>query len=131
MITVLDASAAVAIALNMPESTKFLQTIDTSDVVISPDLFVSEVSNALWKYVKAGIIDADQGNNALERAVGLVDSFEPARLLYKEAFTLSVNCLHPVYDALYLILARRNNGVLATLDRRMADLAANLHIKTF
>ena len=129
MITILDASAAVAIAMNLPESTKFQPNIDTSDVVIAPDLFVAEVSNAIWKYVRAGIMDSDQGSCALERAVSLVDTFEPGQGLYREAFALSVDYLHPVYDALYLVLARRHNGVLATLDKCLAELASKLHIK--
>lgn len=129
MITVLEASAAVAIAMNLPESTKFQTNIDTSDMVIAPDLFVAEVSNAIWKYVKAGVLDSEQADCALERAVGLVDTFEPSLVLYREAYALSVDHLHPVYDALFLVLARRHNGVLATLDRRMADLASKLHIR--
>ena len=130
MITVLDASAAVAVAMNLPESMKFQSSIDTSDVVIAPDLFVAEVSNAIWKYVKAGIIDSDQGGLVVERAIGLVDSFEPGVNLYREAYSLSVTQMHPVYDALYLVLARRHNAFLATLDRRMGDLAVKLQIKT-
>ncbi len=129
MITVLDASAAVAIAMNLPESTRFQPQIETSDLVIAPDLFVAEVSNAIWKYVKAGVIDSEQGDRVLERAVGLVDQFEPGLALYREAYALSVDHLHPVYDAFYLILARRHNGVLATLDRRLADLASKLRIR--
>jgi len=129
MILILDASAAVAIAMNLPESTKFQPMINTSDMVIAPDLFVAEVSNAIWKYVRAGILDSDQGSSALERAVSLVDTFEPGQMLYREAFALSVDHLHPVYDALYLILARRHNGVLATLDKRLAELASKLHIR--
>ncbi len=129
MITVLDASAAVAIAMNLPESVKFQPNIDASDIVIAPDLFVAEVSNTIWKYVKAGVMDSEQGDCVLERAMGLVDSFEPGLALYREAYALSVDQLHPVYDALYLVLARRHNGILATLDRRMADLASKLHIR--
>src|SRR5664280_2252658 len=110
MITVLDASAAVAIAMNLPESAKFQSNIGSSDIIIAPDLFVAEVSNSLWKYVKAGVLDLEQGDCALERAVGLVDTFEPSLVLYREAYALSVDHLHPVYDALYLVLARRHNA---------------------
>ena len=125
----LDASAAVAIAMSLSESTKFQPLIETSEMVIAPDLLVAEVSNAIWKYVKAGVIDVEQGECALERSTGIVDTFESSLFLYKEAYSLSVFHLHPVYDALYLVLARRNNAVLATLDKRMADLACRLQIK--
>jgi len=129
MITILDASAAIAVAMNLPDSTRFQPNIDSSDLVLAPDIFVAEVANATWKYVRAGIIDADQGGAVLERAIGLVDSFEPGKMLYKEAFAVSVEHQHPVYDALYLVLARRHAGVLATLDTRLAELASKLHIR--
>jgi len=115
--------------MNLPESTRFQPNIDSSDLVLAPDIFVAEVANATWKYVRAGIIDADQGRTVLERAVGLVDSFEPGQMLYKEALAVSVDHQHPVYDALYLVLARRHAGVLATLDTRLAELASKLHIR--
>jgi predicted nucleic acid-binding protein len=37
--------------------------------------------------------------------------------------------LHPVYDTLYLVLARRNNAVLLTQDRRLAELGRLLDIE--
>lgn len=129
MITVLDASVAVTIAMNLPDSSRFQPIIETSDLVIVPDFFVAEVSNAVWKYVKAGAIDSEKGDQVLDRALGLVDTFESGLLLYREAYALSVSYLHPVYDALYLVLARRNNAVLATLDRRLTDLATKLQIR--
>jgi predicted nucleic acid-binding protein len=129
VIAVLDASAAVAIAMNLPESFKFQSLLESSDLVIAPDLLVAEVSNAIWKYVKAGVIDVEEGERALERATGIVDTYETSLILYKESYSLSVSHLHPVYDALYLVLARRHNAVLATLDKRMADLASKLQIK--
>jgi len=130
MITVLDASAAVAIAMNLPESTRFHPQIETSDLVIAPDLIVAEVANAVWKYVRAGVLDSEQGERVLERAIGLVDQFETSMILYREAYALSVDHLHPVYDALYLVLTRRNNAHLATLDRRLSDIASKLQLRT-
>ena len=129
MITILDASAAVTLAMNLPESIPFQSNLDNSALVLAPDLFVAEVSNAVWKYVRAGVLDVDQGSIVLERAVGLVDTFEPSQMLYREAFAVSVDHLHPVYDALYLVLARRHAAVLATVDKRLAGLASKLHIR--
>ena len=129
MITVLDASVAVSIAMNLPESSRFQSQIETSDLVIAPDLLVAEVSNAVCKYVKAGVMDSEQGDRVLGRAIALVDTFETSLILHREAYALSVDHLHPVYDALYLVLARRNNAVLATLDRRLGDLALKLQIR--
>ncbi|MET0230124.1 MAG: hypothetical protein ABW186_04240 [Rhodanobacteraceae bacterium] len=35
---------------------------------------------------------------------------------------------HPVYDALYLITARRTSSTLLTLDKALAELAGKLDI---
>lgn len=91
---------------------------------------MAEVSNAAWKYVKAGVIDSGVGKCVFERAVRLVDTFETSLILYREAYVLSGEYMHPVYDALYLVLVRRNNAVLAALDQRLFALASKLKIKT-
>ena len=66
---------------------------------------------------------------AVEQVMGLPDRLEPSSTLNVEAFVLASRHRHPVYDALYLVLARRNNAVLLTLDRRLAALARQLEIE--
>ena len=50
MIVVLDASAAIKIILNHTSAKGFSDVLKKSDWVIAPDIFVSEVTNAFWKY---------------------------------------------------------------------------------
>jgi len=129
MTIVIDASAAVAVALAMPGSDAFQPLLEQADMVIAPELYIAEVCNAFWKYRKADLLAADQCEQALENALGLADQLEPALDLHREAFALAVRHLHPMYDALYLVLARRHNATLLTLDRRMAELARKLEIE--
>ncbi len=128
MTVVLDASAAAGIALCQPQTGQLVERLESATLVLAPDLFVSEVCNTFWKYRKAGLLTQEQAESNLARALGLADRLEPAAPCYQEAFALAVKQQHPFYDALYLVIARRNNAVLLTLDKRLAALAASLDI---
>jgi predicted nucleic acid-binding protein len=60
----------------------------------------------------------------------LVDNFEPALELYREAFALASQTNRPVCDALYLTLARRKNALFLTCDKKLQALARKLSLKT-
>ena len=51
MIVTLDVSATIEILLKKKD--KFNEYFEKADWVISPDLFVSEITNVLWKYYRA------------------------------------------------------------------------------
>jgi predicted nucleic acid-binding protein len=125
---VIDASAAVGLVLAMPGTEIFHEQLEQAALVTAPDLFVPEICNAIWKYRKADLIPAARCEKVLEHALSLPDRIEPSTALYLEAFTLACRHLHPVYDTLYLVLARRNNAFILTLDRRLAALATKLEI---
>ncbi len=50
MIIVLDASAAIEIALKREFSNQFRELLRNSDLVLAPDTFPSEITNIFWKY---------------------------------------------------------------------------------
>jgi len=129
MNVVIDASAAVGLTLNLPAADAFVAPLEQAELVIAPDLYVAEVCNALWKYQQAGHLSLPRCELAVEQAMALPDRLESASALLVEAFALACRHRHPVYDALYLVLARRTNAVLLTLDRRLAALAEQLEIK--
>jgi len=125
---VIDASAAVSLVLAMPGSEILYTPLDEAELVMAPDLFIAEVCNAIWKYRKADLLSMDRCERALEHALSLPDQLESSSGLHREAFALAVRHNHPVYDALYLVLARRNNAAILTLDHRLAELARKLEI---
>jgi len=128
MIAVLDASAAVGVVLLQPAAMSLIQSLESATLVLTPDLFVSEVCNALWKYRKAELLTREETDLALSRALALPDRFEPAFACYQEAFAIAERYQHPFYDALYLVIARRNNAQLLTLDKRLVALAVRLDV---
>lgn len=130
MTVVLDASAAIAVVLGTPQAEQFIPQLEQADVVMAPDIFIAEVCNALWKYRRADMLSQEHGERAVEQVTSLPDQLIPSKSLYQEAFTLATRHQHPVYDTLYLTLARRNNATLLTLDRRLIQLANELEIKT-
>ena len=73
---------------------------------------LTEVANALWRL-----------QQRLSRAADLVDHIEPDRTLLAEALALATHLDHPVYDCLYLVLARREVALLLSTDRRLLELA--------
>lgn len=91
--------------------------------VISSQLFLIEVSNAFWKYHKAGLLDEKTVCANIEKAIALVDEFcDLDKTQCCEATKEAMRLRHPVYDMLYFVLARRNAATLFTLDRKLQQL---------
>ncbi|MCS5704683.1 type II toxin-antitoxin system VapC family toxin [Synechococcus sp. FGCU-3] len=93
---------------------------------MAPELMLTEVANALWRLQRAGQLAADGLQQRLSRASELVDVIEPDRHLQVEALALACHLDHPVYDCLYLALARREAAALLTADQRLQQLAVRV-----
>ncbi len=129
MIAVIDASAAIEIVLQRDSAKKITEYLRHASWVIAPTLFISEVTNTIWKYHNFTDMPYESCEKALEQALALPDDFINEQSLYREAFKLSCTLNHPVYDILYLISARRNNGILLTLDKKLRVLATKCSVK--
>ena len=95
-------------------------------MVLAPELMLTEVANALWKLQRSGSLEDVDPQVLLADARDLVDQFEPDRHLQVEALALACHLDHPVYDCLYLALARREAAQLLTADQRLQRLAARV-----
>jgi predicted nucleic acid-binding protein len=122
MTAVLDVSAAIEILLKKEKNAFFDATYRSASWVIAPDLYVSELSNALWKYHKANVLSHEECIQHVEDGIALVDDLFEAKELWKEALSESIKNSRSVYDMYYLILARRNDATVITNDRKLADL---------
>lgn len=123
MKVVLDASAACELVLQRPQSERLDAIVRATDEVLVPELYVAEVANVLWKYVKARELDLERSHRCLEAALNLCDRIVAMPSLIHEALVMSCVTKHPVYDAMYLILARRNGARLLSLDRKLQAMA--------
>lgn len=122
MAVVLDASAATQIAMGS-ESGLALQSFFLYDEeVFAPDFLQLECANAFWKYVRAGELTMQEAQDYFNDSKALVTRFIRQNDLMSEVLLESARLKHPVYDVVYLVLARRLCATLATLDRRLQDL---------
>lgn len=87
---------------------------------------LTEVANALWKLARSDHLKGLDPQLLLADARDLVDRVEPDRHLQVEAQALACHLNHPVYDCLYLALARREAATLISSDRRLVALAGQV-----
>ncbi|MCD4747844.1 MAG: type II toxin-antitoxin system VapC family toxin [Thermoanaerobaculales bacterium] len=125
---VLDASAALEAVLRRPGGVAVLDAVEGAHNVTAPGLFAAEVANALWKHVRAGDLEREDAQTALEEALQLVDSLTESRDLVSEALVAASAFDHPVYDTLYAVLARRTGAAVCTLDRRLKRLLDEMRV---
>ena len=123
---VLDASAALRLITNAPGVEPLVQQLAEAPLVLAPELMLTEVANAIRKLQRAGQLKLIEPRALLADALELVDQIEPDRHLQVEALALACHLDHPVFDCLYLALARREAAVLLTADRRLQQLAARV-----
>jgi predicted nucleic acid-binding protein len=129
MRVVVDASAAVEIALNNAEAEKFSRILLEAEMVIAPDIFAPEITNVFWKYGSLSNVPAEQCEKALEYCLDLVDDYVPTRDLCREVYVESMRTKHPAYDIFYVITARRHSASILTKDKKVKKAAEKLGVK--
>ena len=130
MRVVLDANAAVEVALEGKAAGPLSAMLSQSEEVIAPELLVPEVVNAVWKYHQFAEFDLSKCEKILELAVGLVDRLISHRAIYREAFALSrAQKSRAAYDMFYLALALREDALLLTLDGTLKKEAKRAGIR--
>jgi len=97
--------------------------------VIVPTLFIAEVNNVFWKYQKFVDYPYPDCERDIEQAIALPDEYINEIELYREAFTLGCTLDHPIYDMLYVVLARRNSARLLTMDKKLKIAAHKAGVK--
>lgn len=65
---------------------------------------------------------------SIGQALSLPDDFINELDLYREAFKLGCAINHPIYAMLYLIVARRSDAVLLTMDKKLIKAAKKCSI---
>ena len=126
---VIDASTAVMLVSGRhPDARGALVVLEAADTVLAPRLYWSEVANALWKYTRQAKLPEATASGYLEEAAALVDEPIDDELLATEALIAAVRFDHPVYDALYAVLAHRRGAAVLTLDARLRSLLEKMRV---
>lgn len=114
MSLIVDASVAVKWFLVEDGSGRAREIAD--DDVSAPDLILLEVFNAVRKRAKRGDISSEQVDGVLPVMRSVLTRLVPIDGLIGEASRLAQDCDHPIYDCVYLALARRSAVPLVTAD---------------
>lgn len=90
--------------------------------LVAPTLLHYEVSNALHRYVAAGVLTPAEAADLLDLALSLDITLYGDADLHRRALVLAERLALPAtYDAHHLALAERLDGELWTADRRLAS----------
>ena len=119
---VVDASVVAALIVDLPWSADAKEALAREPRLSVPSIFLAEVANAIWRNVRAGVLEPAQAVAALRSARGIVE-VEPEDALTEDALDMAIRYDHPVYDCLYVVLALRAGASLLTADRKLAALA--------
>ena len=131
MTIVLDVSAAMQIVLQKEKKSYFEDFCRKASWVIAPELYISEITNVLWKYYKNKILTKEECSQYTEDGLGLIDDFFTAKDMWKEVLGESIKNGHSAYDMFYAVLARRNNSTLVSNDRELIHIAREMKIESF
>ena len=131
MIAVIDASAAAEIILERPSSTELVGLLNDAEWVIAPTVYIAEMSNVFWKYQSFTDLPQADCETHLDSAIDLPDDVINDKELYREAFKLGCTLDHSIYDMLYLVLARRHNATLLTMDKKLLRNAQQSGVTTW
>jgi predicted nucleic acid-binding protein len=129
MICVPDASAAIELVLQKPRAELLSRHIADAEWVTAPTLFIAEVTNTMWKYHRFQVLRTDICETAIDNALSIPDTYVNDADLARETFALAARIARPAYDAFYMVLARRHDAELLTLDRSLRSIATNNAIR--
>ena len=121
MTIVVDASAAYDL---LTQATCQAKIVGASEL-IAPDLIVPELLNARWKVSRSGV-PAPKLEDTLEFLSRL--RILPTLPYASAAAALAEKLDHPIYDCLYLAMAKHEGAKLLTVDQRMSKKIASTAI---
>mgnify|MGYP000595480915 FL=1 len=127
---VIDASALASFILLEPGWERIAPYIKHC---MSVDHVVKEVTNTIWKaYITERISrkDAEEKHRALMRLVGVNIKLYSEEQVISDAFKLSMKLKLPIYDTLYIALAKKLKLPLLTLDLKQKRKAEEANVKT-
>ncbi len=123
MTIVVDASIALKWVLDEPGSDAAEELLEMD--LAAPSLWLLEAANALWRRsVRRELTSAEAAERLTELTKAPVASV-PLEQDLPEAMRLALQLNHPVYDCLYLALAKRLGTYVVTADARFGQAAAD------
>ena len=129
MICILDASAAIEVFLSRPKGEVLCDSLASASLVVSPDLYCSEISNVFWKLLKADQLSREDCESGINTCLELVDDLIPMPELSQEVFAAAIAYNMTAYDMFYAVTARRYNGRLLTMDKKLKEAGKKMKLR--
>jgi predicted nucleic acid-binding protein len=126
-----DASVVVPWFTDEPGSTEALKLLRGTYRLTAPDFMAVETANALWKKSRRGDVPGPDVIAALGTLHNVGINWVTTLDAVVPATRLALDLGHPVYDCLYLILARSHGIPLATFDERLRRAAGLSNVPVF
>lgn len=120
---VVDASVALKWFLTEDDSDRAERLMATRDL-LAPSLILSEVGNGLWSKRIASSIDLELAQDMMAKLPRLFREIVPIEQLMSPAIEIAYELEHPIYDCLYLAVARERGLLLVTADQRFITKVA-------
>ncbi|GHV05860.1 hypothetical protein AGMMS50229_09640 [Campylobacterota bacterium] len=130
MNAVVDVSSVAQILFQSAQKERFLTVLHEADLTLSPDLYVAELTNTVYKHHAKGIYTLAECADFVEDGLQCVDELVPSKTLWQEALAEGAKHSHSIYDMLYLVTARRYAAVLLTNDKTLLAICAKLGVQT-
>ena len=118
---IIDASVALKWFLTESNSDEARQLLRGNEPLAAPDLLFVELANALWKKVRRGELPRSEAAALIEEfgSVGLM--IVPSAKVLGDAFEIANATGRTVYDAVYIALAMRLDGIFVTADAKLVN----------
>jgi predicted nucleic acid-binding protein len=123
-VLIVDASVAIKWVVTEPHSE--LASGLLGEDLAAPDLWLIEVTNALWARQARGLMTPDEARSGLRELLLAPMRSLPMAGLVPLAFDLAAALRHPAYDCCYLAAAQVYGCTLITADARLVRRAAKL-----
>ena len=125
MTIVVDASVVLRWCFQLAGSDRAEELLRSDDRLIAPDLVISEITNAAWKFVIFDKLAADAVTSAVREVTKAFEELVPASVLKDRALAIAIELRHPAYDCFYLALAEQRNAQFVTADERLIRRCAD------
>ena len=98
--------------------------------LLAPELLLAEMGNLLWKKVRRGELEVDEGEAIIDEflASAPVDCLPHAPYL-AAAYGISTRLGCTVYDALYISVALTEQATVTTADARLVERASGTGLR--
>ncbi len=97
----------------------------------APNFLKIELINVLRKYHFISNLSLENARQYYENGKALVDEFYDESEILTHAIEISFSLNHPIYDCIYLALAKYLNVPFVSIDKKLLDKANTIGIEVF